>query len=87
VPVKFVGTEIAPSCRKKVRFFNLRNLQVKAVAIDAGILEQLKEAFGEQLHPPDGDMGAAQRLVRQKMQVPAQGLVQRRLDRKKMAAK
>jgi len=82
VPVRFVGTEIALHVGKK-RNSLIRNLQVKTVGMDTGIIEQLEETFSEKLELVHAHLEAVERLVNQKMQLPGQRLLQGLLDRKK----
>ena len=54
---------------------------MKGMSMDTKILDQLKEAFGEELELANGDLEAMERLVKEKMQILGNGLLQRLVDR------
>lgn len=56
---------------------------MKGMNMDTKIIEQLEAAFSEELRLVENDLGALEQLVREKMQLLGQGLLQRIVDRQK----
>jgi len=56
---------------------------MKGMNMDTKIIEQLEATFSEEFRLVENDLGASEQLVREKMQLLGQGLLQRIVDRQK----